>query len=319
MCTLQTTLARSSTSEIEVQCRRSYLQSSRFAIISLITFGKPLCENGPRRFIVNGGLRTVSGWALPTRQMRLRDQVAVITGAKSGIGFATALRFAEEGAKVVAADVKDAEEEIAFIAAKGGDAFFVQTDVSSESSVQELISRTIARYGRVDVLINNAGVELAKKATDTTEEEWNRLMGVNLKGVFLCSKAMVREMRHLGGGVIVNVASELGLVGGPEIAAYCASKGGVIQLTRSMAIDHAPDNIRINCVCPGPINTPLLDRIIASAADPESERQVTIEKTLLKRLGKPDEIANVILFLASGESSFMTGSVVVADGGLTAQ
>src|ERR1700730_10783672 len=251
--------------------------------------------------------------------MRLRDQVAVITGAKSGIGFATALRFAEEGAKLVAADVEDAQEEIAVIAARGADAFFVKTDVSRERSVHELIRQTIARYGRIDVLVNNAGLELAKKATDTTEEEWDRLMGVNLKGVFLCSKAAVREMRQFGGGVIVNVASELGLVGGSEIAAYCASKGGVIQVTRAMAIDHAPENIRINCVCPGPINTPLLDRITASSPDPKSERQVTIEKNLFKRLGEPDEIANVILFLASKESSYMTGSIVVADGGLTVQ
>ena len=177
----------------------------------------------------------------------------------------------------------------------------------------------MAKYGRIDVLVNNAGIELAKKVTDTTEEEWDRLMGVNLKGVFLCSKAAVIEMRQTGGGVIVNIASELGLVGGSEIAAYCASKGGVIQLTKAMAIDHAADNIRINCVCPGPINTPLLDRIIAGSAEPEKEKQITEKKTLMKRLGEPAEIANVILFLASDESSYMTGSSVVADGGLTAQ
>jgi NAD(P)-dependent dehydrogenase (short-subunit alcohol dehydrogenase family) len=251
--------------------------------------------------------------------MRLTNKVAVITGAKSGIGFATALRFSLEGAKVVAADVKEARQEVETITTRGGEAFFVQADVSRESEVHELIRQTVARYGRIDVLVNNAGVELSKKATDTTEQEWDRLMGVNLKGVFLCSKAAVPEMRRTGGGLMVNVASELGLVGAPEIAAYCASKGGVIQLTRAMAIDHAADNIRINCVCPGPINTPLLDRIIASSPDPHRERQITSEKTLLKRLGEPDEIANVILFLASEESSFMTGSTVVVDGGLTAQ
>jgi len=169
------------------------------------------------------------------------------------------------------------------------------------------------------VLVNNAGIELAKNATDTTEEEWDRLMNVNLKGVFLCSKAAALAMRQTGGGVIVNVASELGLVGAKEIAAYCASKGGVIQLTRAMAVDHAADNIRTNCVCPGPINTPLLDRIIATSADPSNERRTTLEKTLMNRLGEPCEIANVILFLASEESSYMTGSIVVADGGLTAQ
>jgi len=251
--------------------------------------------------------------------VRLRDKVAVVTGAKSGIGFATALRFCAEGAKVIAADLRDARQEIDSIAVNGGHAVFVQTDVSSESAAYELIGQTVAKYGRIDVLVNNAGIELAKKVTDTTEEEWDRLMGVNLKGVFLCSKAAVIEMRQTGGGVIVNIASELGLVGGSEIAAYCASKGGVIQLTKAMAIDHAADNIRINCVCPGPINTPLLDRIIAGSAEPKKEKQITEKKTLMKRLGEPAEIANVILFLASDESSYMTGSSVVADGGLTAQ
>src|SRR5258708_5213043 len=200
--------------------------------------------------------------------MRLKDKAALITGAKSGIGFATALRFSAEGAKVVAADVEDARQEIAVIVANGHEAFFVQTDVSRESEVRELIKETVNKYGRIDVLVNNAGVELAKKGTDTSEAEWDRLMGVNLKGVFLCSKAVVNEMRRTGGGVIVNVASELGLIGGTEIAAYCASKGGVIQLTRAMAIDHAVDNILINSVCPVPANTPLLDQINPPSASP---------------------------------------------------
>ncbi|HEU4710295.1 MAG TPA: glucose 1-dehydrogenase [Pyrinomonadaceae bacterium] len=248
----------------------------------------------------------------------LQDKVTIITGASSGIGLSTALRFLKEGAKVVMADLKDAWQGLAE-AANGSNALFVQTDVSRESAVLELIRLTVDKFGRIDVLVNNAGIELAKKVTDTTEQEWDRLMGVNLKAVFLCSKAAVNEMRRTGGGSIVNVASELGLVGGAEIAAYCASKGGVIQLTKAMAIDHAVEGIRINCICPGPINTPLLDRIIANSANSGTERQITVEKTLLKRLGEPDEIANVILFLASDESSFMTGSSVVVDGGLTAQ
>jgi NAD(P)-dependent dehydrogenase (short-subunit alcohol dehydrogenase family) len=251
--------------------------------------------------------------------MRLKNKVAVITGAKSGIGLATALRFSEEGARVILADVQNADEAVGAIVAKGGDAFFVETDVSSESSVQELIRHAIARYQRIDILVNNAGLELTRTITETSEAEWDRLMSVNLKGVFLCSKAAVLEMGQRRGGVIVNVASELGLVGTSQLAAYCASKGAVIQLTKAMAIDHATDNIRINCVCPGPINTPLLDRIIATAPDPLKERQETVAKTLLKRLGEPSEIANVILFLASEESSYMTGSIVVVDGGLTAQ
>jgi NAD(P)-dependent dehydrogenase (short-subunit alcohol dehydrogenase family) len=251
--------------------------------------------------------------------MRLKDKVAIITGANSGIGFATALRLSEEGAAIVAADVQESRQHIEAIAATGREATFVLTNVSVESEAQALIYEAVKKYGHVDVLVNNAGIELAKKVTDTSEQEWDRLMSVNLKGVFLCSKAAVIAMRQTGGGAIVNVASELGLVGGKEIAAYCASKGGVIQLTKAMAIDHASDNIRINCVCPGPINTPLLDRIIGNSADPKKERQATVERTLMNRLGEPEEIANVILFLASDESSYMTGSLLVADGGLTAQ
>jgi NAD(P)-dependent dehydrogenase (short-subunit alcohol dehydrogenase family) len=251
--------------------------------------------------------------------MRLKNKVAIITGAKSGIGLAAARRLAKEGARVVLADIEDAQPELELMTANGSDAIFVRTDVSIEADVHELFAQAVRKYGRVDILVNNAGIDLSGKATETTEQEWDRLMGVNLKGVFLCSKAAVRHMRDQSGGVLVNVASELGLVGGSDIAAYCAAKGGVIQLTRAMAIDHADDQIRINCVCPGPINTPLLDRIIESSSDPQKERQTTIEKTLMNRLGEPEEIANVILFLASDESSYMTGSVVVADGGLTAQ
>ena len=250
--------------------------------------------------------------------MSLKDKVAIITGAASGIGLAAARRFVAEGAKVVVADVQDASREVGEMTKQGGEALFVQADVSSEPQVDRLIERTVAAYGRLDVLVNCAGVELSKKITDTSEAEWDRLMSVNLKGVFLCSKAAIPVMQR-NGGVIVNVASELGLVGGSEIAAYCASKGGVVQLTKAMAIDHAADGIRVNCVCPGPVSTPLLEAIMGASSDPEEERRHIAEKTLLKRLGRPEEIANVILFLASEESSYLTGSVVAADGGWTAQ
>lgn len=249
--------------------------------------------------------------------MRLKGKVAIVTGGKSGIGLATARRFAGAGAKVVVADVRDANPEVREMA-KAGEALLVQTDVTSEAQVNSLIEEALAAYGSVDVLVNNAGIELAKKVTETTEGEWDRLMAVNLKGVFLCSRAAIPVMQRQGGGVIVNVASELGLVGGSEIAAYCASKGGVVQLTKAMAVDHAGDGIRVNCVCPGPVATPLLEALIEAAAEPEEERRRIVEKTLLKRLGRPEEIAKVILFLASDESSNMTGSVVVADGGWTA-
>lgn len=251
--------------------------------------------------------------------MRLKDKVTIITGAKSGIGLATASRFGDEGAKVVLADVRDAEQEVRGITKRGGEALFAQADVSSEAQVTALIEKALSAYGRLDVLVNNAGIELAKKVTDTTEAEWDRLMDVNLKGVFLCCKAAIPVMRRQGGGVIVNVASELGLVGGSEIAAYSASKGGIVQLTKAMAIDHVGDGIRVNCVCPGPVATPLLEAIIEASSDPEEERRSIVEKTLMKRVGRSEEIADVILFLASEESSYMTGSVVVVDGGLTAQ
>ncbi len=185
--------------------------------------------------------------------MRLKEKVAIITGAKSGIGLATAIRFADEGAKFVVADIRDAHQEVGEITRGGGEAIFVRVDVSDEFQVTTLIEKTVATYGRLDILVNNAGIQLTKKITDTTEAEWDRLMNINLKGVFLGSKAAIPVMQSHGGGVIVNVASELGLAGASEIAAYSASKGGVVQLTKSMAIDHADDGIRVNCVAPGPV------------------------------------------------------------------
>jgi NAD(P)-dependent dehydrogenase (short-subunit alcohol dehydrogenase family) len=251
--------------------------------------------------------------------MRMKDKVAVVTGAASGIGSATIRRFAAEGATVVAADIADASDSVHELARMGIAGRFFQVDVTKASQIESLVNDTLTSFGRLDVLVNNAGMELAKKITDTSEAEWDRLLDVNLKGVFLCAKASIPVMQRQGGGVIINVASELGLVGGSEIAAYCASKGGVVQLTKALAIDHASENIRVNCVCPGPVETPLLQAIIDGSSDPDEERRNIVEKTLLKRVGQPDEIANVIAFLASSESSYMTGSIVVVDGGCTAQ
>jgi NAD(P)-dependent dehydrogenase (short-subunit alcohol dehydrogenase family) len=250
--------------------------------------------------------------------MRMKEKVAIITGAWSGIGLATARRFAAEGAVVVIADVKDASPVANELVGTGAEARFVHTDVSNASQVEALFEQTLSTYGRLDVLVNNAGIELPKRITDTAEAEWDRLMDVNLKGVFLCSRAATVAMKHQGGGVIVNVGSELGLVGGSEIAAYCATKGGVVQLTKAMAVDHAADGIRVNCVCPGPVTTPLLEATIQGSADPEKERRSILDKTLMKRFGHPMEIASAILFLASDESSYMTGSILVVDGGATA-
>jgi len=247
--------------------------------------------------------------------MNLKNKVALITGAGSGIGLATAKCFAAEGAKVILSDIKKAPKE----GLHGRKTFFYQADVSKAQEVEALIKKAIQRYGRLDILVNNAGIDLAKKIPETSVEEWDHLMDVNLKGVFLCSRSAIPIMKHQGGGVIINVASELGLVGGSEIAAYCASKGGVVQLTRAMAIDHASDHIRVNCVCPGPVETPLLGKIINAAKNPKEERAHIIKSIPLKRIARPEEIANVILFLASEESSFMTGAVVAVDGGWSAQ
>ena len=203
--------------------------------------------------------------------MTLLAKVVIVTGAKAGIGLATARRLADAGATVVLADIRDAQEEAAGIVAQGGQARFIATDVSQAVEVEALVAQVLAAYERIDILVNNAGIELAKTVVDTSEADWDRLMAVNLKGVFLCARAVIGPMRRRGEGVIVNVASELGLVGGSDIAAYSAAKGGVVQLTKSMAIDHAKDGIRVNCVAPGPIDTPLLDAIMASTA--ETRRQ----------------------------------------------
>jgi NAD(P)-dependent dehydrogenase (short-subunit alcohol dehydrogenase family) len=251
--------------------------------------------------------------------MILKNKVALITGAKSGIGLATAKRFASEGAKVILSDIKEASKETKKIRQGGGEACFFPVDVSKIREVEAVFEKVIKAYGCLDILINNAGIELAKTVTETTLEEWDHLMDVNLKGVFLCSKAAIPLMKSRGGGIIVNVASELGLVGGAEIAAYCASKGGVVQLSRAMAIDHASDHIRVNCVCPGPVDTLLLRKILKSSKNPKQEREHIINSIPLRRIAKPEEIANVILFLASDESSFMTGAAVAVDGGWTAR
>jgi NAD(P)-dependent dehydrogenase (short-subunit alcohol dehydrogenase family) len=179
----------------------------------------------------------------------------------------------------------------------------------------------VSRGRRVDVLVNAAGIGTPRPVTidEATMAEWQELCAVNLTGTLLCCRAVIPVMREGGGGAIVNIASELGLVGSPRSAMYGATKGAVVQLTRALAVDHAPDRIRVNCVCPGPVDTPLLRRGVARAADPEAKLRAEMGSTLLGRLGRPEEIASLIHFLASDEASFMTGSIVVADGGVTAR
>jgi len=253
--------------------------------------------------------------------MRLAGKVSVITGAGSGIGRAAALLFAQEGARVVAADLnrRAAEETVRMIRNAGGQARAVEVDVSSADSVKRMLQETLEAYRRLDVLVNNAGYGFAATVEQTDETEWDRLMAVNLKGVYLGCKYAIPLMRRQGGGVIVNTASVVALVGIENRAAYCASKGGVAALTRAMALDHVRDGIRVNCVAPGTVDTPYFSEIIAQSPDPAAPRKELEERQPMKRMGRPEEIAYAMLYLASEESSFVTGSVLVVDGGWTAR
>lgn len=252
--------------------------------------------------------------------MRLADKVAIITGAGAGIGRATAILFAKEGAKVVIADCdpKGGAETVDLIKKDGGEATLALTDVSKASDVQNMVKATLDTYGRLDILVNNAGIFTEGNVVEITEADWHRVLGVNLSGVFLCSKYCVPEMVRRGGGAIVNIASEAGIVGIKNQVAYNVSKSGVISLTKSMAVDFAPYNIRVNCICPGRTLTPLVEKVIAEAEDPEGKRRVLSDDRPLKRMGRPEEIAAGILFLASDEAPYATGSILSIDGGYTA-
>ena len=250
---------------------------------------------------------------------RLQDRVALITGGANGMGREAALLFAGEGARVVVADF-DAEHggaTVEAVRAAGGDASFVAVDVADEAQVQAMVDFAMATYGALHVLYNNAGIFPADDggATDTSVETWQRVMDVNLKGVWLGCKHGVPAMVASGGGAIVNVASFVALMGAATAQiAYTASKGGVLAMTREVAVEHARRGIRANALCPGPIDTPLLAGLLADPAQRE-RRMVHIP---MGRLGRPEELARAALFLASDDSSFMTGAALVVDGGITA-
>jgi NAD(P)-dependent dehydrogenase (short-subunit alcohol dehydrogenase family) len=250
-----------------------------------------------------------------------RGCVAIVTGGASGIGLATAARLGREGARVAVVDRTDPEAAVRAIVAAGGDAWGIRADVADEGQVGAMVESVLSRAQRVDALVNAAGIGTPRAATldEAPLADWHALCAVNLTGTLLCCRAAIPAMRRGGGGTIVNVASELGLVGAPLSAMYGATKGAVVQLTRALAVDHAVDGIRVNCVCPGPVDTPLLRGAVARAADPEAKMRAEMDSTLLGRLGRPEEIASLIHFLVSDEASFMTGSIVVADGGVTAR
>jgi NAD(P)-dependent dehydrogenase (short-subunit alcohol dehydrogenase family) len=253
--------------------------------------------------------------------MLLNDKVAVITGAGSGIGRASAIKFAREGAKVVVADVQDdgSAETVRSIQSAGGTAAAIHTDVTDASAVDRMIKTAVETYGRLDILFNNAGMIIKGTVLDVDEESFDRIFAVNVKGVFLGCKAAIPIMLSQGGGVILNTASQMGTVGFEESSVYPATKGAVIQMTRCLALDHATDGIRVNALCPGPIDTPMNLQSSHLMGDVAEDQKRLIDRTPLARKGTAEEMANVAAFLCSDESSFVTGAAILADGGWTAR
>ncbi|MEM9265252.1 MAG: SDR family NAD(P)-dependent oxidoreductase [Cyanobacteria bacterium P01_F01_bin.13] len=251
--------------------------------------------------------------------MRLDGKVSLITGAGSGIGRATAACFAQEGATVVAVDVNAdaAQATQEAIEATGGKCLGLGVDVTEEEQVKDAIATTVQTFGGLDILFNNAGISILKPITETTEEDLDKLLGVNLKGVFFGCKHAIIQMLTQGSGIIINTASELGLVGQPLYSGYCATKGGVLALTRALATEWAAKNIRINAICPGPIDTPMIHAEFHIGSDPVAEEKAVVETIPAGRLGKPEDIARVALFLATSDADFMHGAAIVADGGKT--
>jgi NAD(P)-dependent dehydrogenase (short-subunit alcohol dehydrogenase family) len=250
----------------------------------------------------------------------LKGRVAMISGAASGIGFAAAKRLAEMGANIVLLDIdesrgKEAEKEIRKM---GVGARFLRCDVRSDADCRKAVEDAYKEFLRIDILFNNAGVVVRKDIVDVSEDEWDKVLDINLKGVYLLSHYVIPHMIKNGRGSIINTGSGWGLKGGPNAAAYCASKGGVVNLTRAMAIDCGKHNVRVNCVCPGDTDTAMLHNEAAQLGEDYAKFMKEAAERPLNRVGQPEEIANAVLFLASDVSSFVTGSILVVDGGGTA-
>ena len=249
--------------------------------------------------------------------MRLKDKVAVVTGSSTGIGRAVAELFAKEGAKVLIADVneKDGNDAVKTIKENGGEAVFQCTDVTDEKSIQDMTAKVLELYGAADILVNNAGIELVKPIETVSADEWDKLMTINVRGYFLCVKQMLTQMKE-NGGVIINTASVAGIVGSPLASLYCSSKGAIVLLTKALAGEFKPYNIRVNCVCPALILTPLGDRFVQSYED----QGIPFHEILKQRQGEPgtpEDLAPSYLYLATDDSKLMNGHALVLDGGMS--
>ncbi len=247
----------------------------------------------------------------------LHGKVALITGGASGIGRAAAILFAREEAAVAVVDRNEAGGQAVAdaIARDGGRALFERADLTQAPDCQRVVERAVREFGGLHILFNNAGIIRRATVLELSEADWDQVMNVNVKSIFLLSKYAVPLMRQAGGGSIINTASGWGLVGGPKAAAYCASKGAVVLLTKAMAIDHGPDNIRVNCICPGDTDTPMLRREAQQLGEPNDLFLVEAARRPLRRVARPEEIAQAALYLASDASSFVTGTSLVVDGG----
>jgi NAD(P)-dependent dehydrogenase (short-subunit alcohol dehydrogenase family) len=251
---------------------------------------------------------------------RLAGKTALITGGGTGIGRAIAVAFAREGAKVAVAGrrVEKLQDTLREMEPHGGETLAIRCDVSKAKDAERAVQETADAFGSLNVLVNNAGALHVSTIEAMTEEQWDRLMGINLKGPFLMSRAALGEFRKAGGGAIVNIGSVLGLIGMKDRAAYCASKGGVTLLTKALALDHAHENVRVNCICPSIVETELVAGLFAEGAAGEALRKTRIAGIPLGRMGRPEDVAEMAVFLASEESSWLTGTAIPLDGGLSA-